>query len=212
MDSRPTVHTLRMVIMLALVYGSEAQLVSGVNFPWDLGVEERIARRVDPEERESRLRANAVKHGRTYEPKNDGFIYDVLDGSRDPELFFTWELFESLDLLAFDERNPRIVEEGRSRIEEHAEHFGALEPEFWTDIGKIIKACKAGPKIGRGSSYTECTCNWSPALRAAQDQFGKKRFLQFLYEAVAPVTSRGFQSNTERKGLVLWYRYRGCSK
>jgi len=186
----------------------------GVRKPaWKWTVEERLARRFDPQAIAARAREQAAEREAYYarhpELSEDplfkvddqgGPPTETIEGTKTPELFLTWELF--LDLLNRSLLADGLSERGyRERIEERAAALG-FGKDLWPRLEEaaapfIELRRKAEPlRLIQSGETTDgfkmdaegllwCRTR-AQAITAAKAEFGEEAFLRLLYEAVAP--------------------------
>lgn len=169
---------------------------------WQWTLEERLAKRFDPNEIAAR---KALSEKRTRElaafpwPWDDerGEVLE-LNGRDTPELFTPVELFIPLVEHAYppDGQGQRLW---RQMVEEDAAALG-FGADFWQRLRRVafpyIKLFQEDYRIAiaeqleRGPAPPEVICRARrDALDAALDEFGKEAFLRLLYEVVAPPKS-----------------------
>lgn len=168
--------------------------------PWEWSSQERAAARRDPSKRLERLRS--------YESNRDNVPphADVLDASRNPELFFSTELFESLVRSGFvmfpDTYRYVVAERSSDLFRDHAdwEQFGVIVREY-ADVLKQEKSSADALDTGGVSRANAAKCAASArALRAARKEFGRERFDRMLYETAR--FKRTFSLDTDLEGVI----------
>ncbi|HYI08682.1 MAG TPA: hypothetical protein VEK57_06400 [Thermoanaerobaculia bacterium] len=176
------------------------------NEPWKMTVEERIARRTNPE-----LARERVRGGRTVDPSNPVStntesqpLKDAFDGKSHPELFLPFEVFRQVIKLAFtgDPRHGQLIRDG---LMPEVERLG-LPRDFWErfrsvsaihtadlwaldDLGAGVRE-QSGPARRRAEQaqtlkHDDVCRSRADALAAARKEFGRERFDRFLYEVIA---------------------------
>lgn len=174
--------------------------------PWLWTDDERVRARLDPEQREERLRRareRSASAGRT-DPRR-AMPLDVIDGQRDPALFFPTQLFERLVRNAFvtvPEYYENVVTQRSSDLFRRREEWIRFE-EITRDFASLLAsemAIAQGKAPARSLADTsgstsdatarralKCTAK-ARALRAARAEFGRERFDRMLYEVAASST------------------------
>ena len=188
---------------------------------WRWTVEERIARRFNPEAMKTRVAEDRAEQRARQKlfPKFDDRLFaagaegassvmDTLNGNKHPELFFPHELFAHLLDSAFPPGNdPKSG--SRRLIEERAAALG-FGRDLWPRLEKVATPLlkleaewerrRADPGYAakmEGEAIRLCRVR-AEALTAAKSEFGEEAFLRLLYEAVAPTMAR----DTVGLGLV----------
>lgn len=175
--------------------------------PWKWTLEERLAKRFDPDEIAARA---ALGEKRMQEeppfppglPEWDEALMEsaktIINGRDTPELFTPMELFIHFveGAYSFDGRDQRIR---RQRVEEEAAALG-FGADLWQRLRRVaapyIKLFQEdhriaiAEKLETGPTPPEVLCGARrDALDAALDEFGEEAFLRLLYEVVAPPLS-----------------------
>jgi hypothetical protein len=185
---------------------------------WRWTLEERIARRFDPEAMKARVaeeRAEQRARQKLF-PKtkngpfsagveDNGSVMDTLNGGKHPELFFPDELFAHLLNDAF-RPDDEYQSGSRLPVEERAAALG-FGRDLWPRLEKTaapllkLEAERARRRAGPGDKdevIRLCRVR-AQALAAAKSEFGEEAFLRLLYEAVAP----GMTREIIDRGLVV---------
>lgn len=178
--------------------------------PWLWTTEERIAKRVDPAERDAR-RSRALQTARQIAP---GF--SPIDGSIEPELFLPVELVTRL-VLRTDAPNERWRERYRAAIASHGweyEHFwdvlhAAAAPYLsLMEQTATLQRQKRG-RVDVGQLQPQICAVSVDLLDTAYKTFGKQKFDEFLYRSVAPPI-RSFTASYADSADALRAKSRGC--
>ena len=173
--------------------------------PWEWTIEERLAARFDPvkiREREiayeARFPQTAGSSRRAREESigtagKQPLVY-IIDGSRNPELFLPYELFDGL-LTGLDPD-----ETGRLRqqlyLRAWIRRLGYDDEAFWASL-ESVSAKYLPLRFGKNISSSSEEVNASAearcrerydALEAARALFGRKQFDIVLYTVMAPVS------------------------
>lgn len=245
MDCRGTsqskaVWTLLVLLGLASAFPSSAngQAQSASPKPaWQWTVEERLAKRFDPEASAARVAEEAEKE-REFRARNPELADDPLfktdypgrppmetiDGAKTPELFMVWELFT----FFVDQAFPLLESDGtnhyRQRIEQRAAALG-FGRDMWPRLEKATapfndlmhEARRQPSRFGKsrlGSPMAPEDLRWchvrAQAIADAKAEFGEEAFLRLLYEAVAP--EEAISGALAPPGLAERYRFMegGC--
>lgn len=182
---------------------------------WQWTNAERIAATKSERNRSNRVKAaaelDAQLEGRdTTESSNDG---DVIDGSRNPELFFPWELFDKFveritssplyrqahqasayDFLRADSEWQRVLELVTPVMEAQKESKAVRDRA-------VISAARTNEiKDALAASHRRQCLAVRDALRLAYAEFGEERVNRFLYESIAPSQSISFAPLPSRGG------------
>lgn len=172
--------------------------------PWEWTVEERLADRFDPakiREREiayeARFPQTAGSTRRTREQSagssgRQPVVY-MIDGSRNPELYFRYELFDGLLTALVPDETQRLRQ--RAYLRESIRRLGYDDEAFWASL-ESVSAKYLPLRFGRNNALsseevnaiaeTKCRERYD-ALEAAQALFGRKQFDLVLYTVMAPV-------------------------
>ena len=164
--------------------------------PWEWTLEERLNDRLDPakiQEREAAAnpgQVQAASVSRTYGEaiagikKGRQFEYRI-DGSRNPELFLSFELFDAL--LTGLSPNESIRVNHREFKRKAIRSSGYDDEKFWTSL-ESVSANYLGIKervcTDKGCADSRCVARYD-ALEAARRLFGKEEFNHILYTVVA---------------------------
>lgn len=172
--------------------------------PWQIPIEERIARRTNPELARERVRVGRrVQTAGAQVKSTASRIVDAFDGKQHPELFLPHEVFDELLKLAYlgSPRRGQIVREGlMPEVRRHG-----LPTDFWQRLESIstiyIGDSRALYDIGVGSQqdgpsrsraeqaralkYRDACRSCADALAAARAEFGQEQFDRFLYQVIA---------------------------
>lgn len=218
------------LLLTGLARSSEAPAEAPKKPAWEWTDEERIAALRDPEAAAARLRAHkAQMHLGGIGVEGSGHTaplrepVDVIDGRRDPHLFFEWELFDHLIATTFNDSNVQARDSFRRiRVRDAAGIF-EVPPEFWERLGAISAAFIEDKRREREVAYSDrptaeqngdstvlydALCrDRIAALDAAKREFGPG-FRRFLY---GPVASGRSMASTARRDVdrLLWVG-RGC--
>ena len=176
--------------------------------PWEWTIDERLADRFDPAKiRERRLAHEASLPAAAASSERAGlqsrsvvqrqpFVYDI-DGSRNPELFLSYELFDGL-LSGFDPSDtPTARRKQRAYFGNGLRKLGYEEEAFWSALESVsaqyLPLRWAGPRAASPAEVearSEERCRERhDALQAARSLFGQRQFDRLLYTVVAPVQS-----------------------
>lgn len=205
------------ILSLALCFAgtiAEAQLQRdahsgappGAKAPWEWTASERAQARRDPLLQRERVAAFAAKQrtqpqGRSAEAVSPGA--DVIDGSRNPELYFTTELFEILvrsSFVTLPDAYPHVVRQRTSDLFTTAEdwdRFRAITSDY-ADVIRQEKEAAEALDSARVSELQELKCAAAArAIREARRAFGRTRFDRMLYETVPPSMKTFFSADTD---------------
>ena len=190
-----------MVVCLILAAATPDANAQTVKKPWLVPLEERIAARTNASMARERVRlarpSTAGTALRQQGAEQQHLVtVDDLSGRTNPELFLPYEVFRKLIHLAYT-TPPRFVEVFR---EDHAKYLEQFPPDFWDQLRAVsspyIAELWREEDIGRGrrrateAERAELGRNLCQSLAAALAEsrrvFGRERFDQFLYEAIAP--------------------------
>lgn len=180
---------------------------------WKWTVEERLAKRFDPEGMAARERERVAEREAhraripsstgsplfDFEEPADGPRSDRIDGRKYPELYLPFELF----IVLLDHGFPpdgQYTSELRGPIEERAAALG-FGQDLWPRLEKaaapLLELHREDERLHRsaptsapdlkddGRSILFCHTR-ARAMAAAKAEFGEEPFLRLLYEAVAP--------------------------
>lgn len=188
------------------------------NPAWKWSLQERLAKRFDPEEMKARAAEQAAEQKalRKMMPRDesdplwqipeDSVPMMLVEGKKTPELFLTWELFNTLLDRALPLEGEKYVSLTRCPIEERAAALG-FGRDLWPRLEKAAapylrlqaedaarQLSSSGPAEGPGAkdgfqmdarAIRLCRAR-SQAIAAAKAEFSEEAFLRLLYEAVAP--------------------------
>jgi len=223
---------------LASSDGAAARPEMSVRKPaWKWTVEERLAKRFDPEAKAARVRERAEEQKtlRALRPPSTDVLFevddeanppaDVIDGTKTPEIFLPYELFTYLLNDAFAPEAEPMQWQRRGLIEQRAAALG-FGQDLWPRLEKaaapFLELQREAERrhISHPSSLAEYkkdseALGWCHtrvrAMAAAKAEFGEEPFLRLLYEAVAPDTQAYF-APTQDPDLAEHLRYMegGC--
>jgi hypothetical protein len=165
-------------VVLAFILSSN--LHAAEKQPWEWTPAERAQARLDPAKRLERLRANGGD-------RREG---DVIDGNRNPELYFATELFEYLVRSAFvtlPTVYPKVVRQRSSDLfvdPAEWERFSAIVADYANVLRQEEAAVTALDKATVSALRSKKCPAEARALRAARRAFGRTRFDRMLYEIV----------------------------
>ncbi|MFL6232499.1 MAG: hypothetical protein ACJ76N_05140 [Thermoanaerobaculia bacterium] len=181
---------------------------------WRWSVDERLAKRFDPESMKARAEARAAKlkdfEKRFPAPANDLFAgelknqqnVDTIEGETNPELFLTFELFDQLLVMGFPPHSMN-QKESRRLIEERAVALG-FGQDLWDRLERaaapFLKLQRREEQLARngllpprsedGTKMSPEALHWcrerARAIAAAKVEFGEEPFLRLLYAGVTP--------------------------
>jgi hypothetical protein len=204
-SGRMRVHWICGVVLLTLTAAaSEAPLSlsaqSPIKKPWQYTDDERLAMRFEVASMQARLESALAD-----DAVDEGELRDVVEGSKNPELFMPWELYRTLLTAAFSS-NPDARKGFRDNFEPWRKALG-LPEDFWDRLGSHAEPylsweletrslgaemmAAQGKKSGEIERLVDTRGLESCRLRietfeAARKAFGRERLDRFLYEAVAP--------------------------
>jgi hypothetical protein len=181
---------------------------------WRWSVDERLAKRLDPESMKARAEAQAAElkdfQKRFPAPADDLFAgelknqqnVDTIRGDKNPELFLTFELFDQLLEMGFPS-NGMNQQESRRLIEERAVVLG-FGQDLWDRLERaaapFLKLQRREAQLGRtgalpsrsaeGTKMSPEALHWcrerARAITSAKAEFGEEPFLRLLYAGVTP--------------------------
>jgi hypothetical protein len=194
-----------MTMLITTLAAQEKRARTAQKSPWEWTTEERLKDRFDPAKiRERQLayearfpRAAAAPRGAREESVGTSgrqpVVY-MIDGSRNPELFLRYELFDGL-LTGLDPNETGRLRQ-RAYLQESIRQLGYDDAAFWTSLESI--AAKYLPlRFGSTSHLPPTELNAAlearcreryDALAAARALFGSRQFDLVLYAVMAPVT------------------------
>ena len=178
------------VVVASLPFAAAATPPHTPRQPWEWTTAERIAARRDPEKRRERVQA-AADERRKRGAQDGPMTADVLDGNRNPELFFPTELFEHLvrSWAVMPEVWPKIMSQRATdlfRNPDEWERFAASAADYAALLRDEHGAARAQDQSRVAEIHMHKCAVSARALREARRAFGRERFDRMLYEAVAP--------------------------
>ncbi len=192
-------------------FGCVALAAAEIRLPWEWTDSERIASLTDPAAAAARVRLDRASDGSSIRYQVGGSSgdntaaepHDVISGSRDPHLFFAFELFEHAVKLAYAD-DPRTRVAYREALEEERKALG-LPDDLWARLEVMTAAYRAdrreerriglsnladvGKHAALNANYALLCRDRRAALKEAEKAFGRT-FIRFLYTAVAPTLKR----------------------
>lgn len=176
--------------------------------PWQWSDEERVAALLDDaaaahrmENHRARQRENRLTVETSAIELTTGPV-DVVDGRRDPQLFFPFELFQQLIKMAYA-TNANVRLTYRASKNDQRVALG-LPEDMWDTLDAIAAAYRTAQfenSRGRHTAADLCRTRHS-ALIEAQATFGPS-FTRFLYSAVAPDVVRQYIRRPDRTILTV---------
>jgi hypothetical protein len=164
--------------------------------PWEWTPAERAQARLDPAKRLERLRAyDAERRTWRISAKSLPANADVIDGARNPELYFATELFEVLVRCSFvtlPDAYPHVIRQRTSDLfKDRADwdRFAAIVAAYARVLKEQNTAANALDKSAVSAIQSPKHAAGARALREARRVFGRIRFDRMLYETV-PVSMR----------------------
>jgi hypothetical protein len=181
---------------------------------WKWSVDERLAKRFDPESMKARAEARAARlkdlERHFPAPTDDLFAsevknqqnVDTIQGDTNPELFLTFELFDQLLEMGFPPHGMN-QRESRRLIEEQAVVLG-FGQDLWDRLERaaapFLKLRRREERLARngllpsrpadGTKMSPEALHWcrerARAIAAAKAEFGEESFLRLLYAGVTP--------------------------
>jgi len=193
--------------------GSQSRSTRGpATAAWKWTVEERLAKRFDPESMAARAREQAAEReaNRTRFPEGSddplfkvddqvGPPLETINGRKTPELFLTWELFTDLIDRGLSGHG-QLEQTYRGRIEGRAAALG-FGQDLWPRLERAAapflelrhEAERSRPSLSTKTDLFNMDAEGlrgcrmrAQAIAAAKREFGETAFLRLLYEAVAP--------------------------
>jgi len=158
---------------------------------WEWTSQERAQARRDPARRLERLRAAGERRAA-----------DVIDGSRNPELYFVTELFEYLVRSAFvtlPDAFPHVVRQRTSDLftrDADWKRFAAIVADYARVLRDEHDAANALDRSAVSAAQSRKCAAEARALREARRAFGKTRFDRMLYETVPVGMRTSFSADT----------------
>jgi hypothetical protein len=189
--------------------------------PWEWTLEERLNDRLDPAKiRERNEAANpgqvqAASVPKTYDEaiagikKGRQFEYSI-DGSRNPELFLSFELFDSILTGLSPDASRRAKQ--RQYYERRLRSLGYEDEVFWTSLASVsgnYLAVKEGACYTRACGDARCAARYD-ALEAARQLFGREEFNRMLYVIVAPYSQQATATLDPNYRAALLRQETGC--
>lgn len=172
--------------------------------PWQWTAQERAAARRDPARRADRVGAYE-REGRPSRAMTSSFasVADVIDGSRNPELYFPTELFEYLVRSAFitlPRVYPHVIQQRSSdlfRSQDEWDRFAGITAKYAEILKEETSAAQRQDAAAVAALGAEKCAAEAQALRAARHAFGRERFDRMLYEAVPQSMITTFSMDTD---------------
>lgn len=173
--------------------------------PWDWTIDERLSDRFNPEkihERELAYRARYPQAAGSSDraitessgtSERQPFVHGI-DGSRNPELFFPYELFDGLVTGLSPNESMRVKQ--RAYLRKSIRARGYDDEVFWDALESVSakylplrfgKTYPAPPAEIEAAAVAKCRERYD-ALEAARVLFGRRRFDVLLYTVMAPVS------------------------
>jgi len=198
--------------------------------PWEWTDAERIAALSDPAAAAARLAAHRerMQTDGMSDERSDGLAagfadpIDVINGKRDPHLYFTWELFDWLVAICYVD-DPHTRETFRAIKEREAKRtVGGLPPDFWERLDAISAAYRgdlqrerqapsipdAATRNAEMKAVAALLCHdRHTAFQEAKQEFGPW-FERFLYKVIAPGKSAFVLEKTDPQ--IKMHVGRGC--
>lgn len=172
--------------------------------PWQWTSQERAAARGDPARRTERVSAYE-KERQPSRAVAYGFpaVADVIDGSRNPELYFPTELFEYLVRSAFVTLPvvyPHVIQQRSSDLFRNKGEWDRFA-DIVTKYVDVLKQEKSAADAVNATAATaleakKCAAE-AHALTAARRAFGRERFDRMLYETVPQSMVTTFSIDTD---------------
>jgi hypothetical protein len=177
--------------------------------PWEWTSAERAQARRDPEKRIERVHAYQ-SNSRPSRTSSSALSYpnfppvgDVIDGSRNPELYFVTELFEILvrsSFVTLPAAYPKVVRQRTSDLFKDGadwDRFVAIVAEY-ADVLKGEKTAAAAlSKTGVTEIQARKCAAAARALQESRRTFGPIRFDRMLYETVPRSMRTTFSIDTD---------------
>jgi hypothetical protein len=214
---------MKMLVALLLTLFSAVPAPAAEREPWRWTDEERLAARFNPESiRERREEHHKEQLARNPKARTPSPTENIIDGTRNPELLLPWELFQTFVMRTLSDDSP-AREPNRCRYAKLAPWI-AGEPEFWSRLETAalpftdaIERSRESGRIERESGIPPAPEEASDscrsrlvALEAAREAFGRERFDEFLYTAVAPGGIRFADGDGAPTPSRLLWIARGC--
>lgn len=218
------------VLLISLPIAAQTVPAESLRKPaWEWTLDERIAKRLDPDA--IRARAEASRREMGGNPSISGeLVRFTIDGKRDPELLLPFELFNSI-LVGVDD-DPAGREMIQRIYRDGIRQFGWTEEHFWPTLQKaareyhrtteerlaLERSARPLPSAERRALGTRtealniAACRLrAEALQTVREQLGAEAFDRFLYEKVAPNVGIGSYSPAGDEEWRLRYISRGCT-
>lgn len=183
------------------VYAANPSPADAPKKPWEWTAAERAAARRDPARRLERVRAS-MSSSHTLVGQRAPF--DVIDGTRNPELFFPTELFEMLVRSSFvllPTTYPHVIRQRSTDLFKNPaewDEFVVIVRDYANVIKQEASAANAiDSKRVSELQGTKCAVA-ARALREARKKFGRERVDRMLYETVSTTRSFGWDTDLEK--------------
>ena len=171
---------------------------------WEWTPAERAQSRRDAGERRERVAAFRGKQS-VVSQAIDGVPRpaDVIDGKRNPELFFVSELFEYLvrsSFVTLPTVYPQVVQQRSSDLFRNPaewNQFTAIASDYAGVVRQELDAAKALDADRVRALQTDKCVAAARALREARRTFGRQRFDRMLYETVPVSLVTSFSADTD---------------
>lgn len=226
------------VLQLLMCSAALAQGGRGRNSrePWEWTDDERIAARLDPAQMRERADAFARRernHPNDATESEESSPRDVIDGSRNPELFLPYELFNWL-MNGVVTEDPKARDLWRLSLGSRLRGTGVDEASFWQQLEQVVagytrvqseqdQIAEEGARtsdVGKRRSLRKkqesfglvlCRARHE-ALEAARAHFGRETFDRILYDGVAAsgLTSSAVHTPGRDEAAGLRYVAGGC--
>lgn len=200
----------RTIAATALVLA--ATVCQAADPPWKWNSAQRLALRFDSGARAARAQVEA----REVPARAGQAPIDVLDGAKNPELFFPFELLEAMVSLyvvnpswlwdEIDKRGDKLLDsrESRQLFEDAVSAYASLTNE---ERAAMLQQSTAQDGTRNLSSIRKSKrVAEADALRKLRRAFGRERFDRFLYTTIAPSRKRivlpGTDDLSVRKALI----------
>ena len=135
----------------------------------------------------------------------------VIDGLKNPELFMPSELYNSLTCGLWEDQ--RVRAETRAKYKPAIQKLGWDEETFWNTLQALdrrhqeLQRRLLSRDLTPDESFrlgTESCAARVAGFRAAQAAFGRDKFLELLYTAVAPGISITAKVGTDEQHRLRW--------
>ncbi|MEA2337414.1 MAG: hypothetical protein QOE82_1421 [Thermoanaerobaculia bacterium] len=181
--------------------------------PWDWTLEERLTDRLNVARTEStgaqHIKSASASRGEDGTTPRRALVYDI-DGSRNPELFLSFELFDML-LSGFTPDDAHRAKQ-RQFYSQSIRHLG-YEPEmFWTSLASVSgNYLEIGNESCSSKECADARCTGRyDALEAARRLFGRENFNRLLYVVVAPTMKQSTATLDTGHRAALQREETGC--